>query len=135
MGEIWTGGEPVLAPTSMWSCLRGIRTYMENEGNKKGRDKLKDKKKSHFHAKFNQFSHLQSRESTSYGTPFWFAWELNQLSPTTIRDWYTLCFRWVGINFCWNIKLVRLMWILSNHFMSFYLFYFLLLSHLVPNPL
>ena len=46
MGEIWTGGEPVPAPTSMWSCLRGIRTYMENEGNKKGRDKLKDKKKS-----------------------------------------------------------------------------------------
>ena len=37
------------------------------EGNKKGRDKLKDKRTNHFHAKFNQLSHLQSRESTSYG--------------------------------------------------------------------
>ena len=41
---------------------------MEKKGNKKGRDKLKDKRSNHFHAKFNQLSHLQSRESTSYGT-------------------------------------------------------------------
>ena len=52
----------------MRPCLRGKRTYMEKEGNKKGRDKLKDKKTNHFHAKLNQLSHLQSRESTSYGT-------------------------------------------------------------------
>ena len=45
------------------------------EGNKKGRDKLKDKRTNHFHAKFNQLSHLQGRESTSYETPFCFAWE------------------------------------------------------------
>ena len=51
MGEIWTGGELVPAPTSMWSCLRGITTHMENEGNKKGRDKLKDKKKKSFSCK------------------------------------------------------------------------------------
>ena len=58
---------------------------MEKERNKKGRDKLKDKKINYFHAKFNELSHLQSRKSASYGIPFCFAWEPNQLSPTTIR--------------------------------------------------
>ena len=61
---------------------------MEKEGNKKGRDKLKDKRTNHFHAKFNQLSHLQSRESTSiiWDSCLFSAWELNQLSPTTVRE-------------------------------------------------
>lgn len=61
---------------------------MEKEGNKKGRDKLKDKRTNHFHAKFNQLSHLQSRESTSiiWDSCLFFAWEPNQLSPTTVRE-------------------------------------------------
>ena len=60
---------------------------MEKEGYKKGRDKLKDKRTNHFHAKFNQLSHLQSRESISHGIYYlFFEWEPNQLSPTTIRE-------------------------------------------------
>ena len=41
---------------------------LHGKGSKIGQDKLKDKRTNHFHAKFNQLSHLQSRESTSYGS-------------------------------------------------------------------
>ena len=59
---------------------------LHGKGSKIGQDKLKDKRTNHFHAKFNQLSHLQSRESTSYGTSVYSLNGNNQLSPTTIRE-------------------------------------------------
>ena len=51
---------------------------LHGKGSKIGQDKLKDKRTNHFHAKFNQLSHLQSRESTSDGIS---VADLNQIYP------------------------------------------------------
>ena len=57
----------------MWPFLRGTWTYMEEEGNKKGRDKLKDKRTSHFHAKLDKRIETRYTACSYWGESDWFS--------------------------------------------------------------